>query len=617
MKRAFVYFLKYFLFWFVYFLVFRIVFMLVNFGSTAELGWKDILGAFVQGSKMDLSVAGYFTMLPGILLSFAPIVKHGFILKTIKWYTLVLLIVVITMGQLDIGLFPAWGCRLNAQILPYFKYPAGMLACLPWWLMLLTLTVEVGIIWGTFYLFRKLFQDKWEHSISARWFTTPLMLLQSAALILPIRGGVNTSPLNYSSVYFSENLYANQCAYNYFWTFCFALTKNTHNTNPVHYMDRNACEKEVSGLDQLSSAPAPTYIHSKNGKPLNVIFVILESFSDRVMEPLGGLPGITPRLNEFCKEGIVFSSFYSPGNRSDKGISSLIASYPALLKGSSILFFPDKMKKLDCLPAYFAKHGYNMSFFYAGDVNFYNTKMLMIQSGIKKIISRTEFPINIATLQKWGVPDQYLYERMYKDLSKTRQPFFSIVYNISSHEPYDIPGGFKRIPGQSNSQEYLNSVAYADSCLGHFIDQMKASPMWDNTLIVVTADHTSREPGPTAISEPENYHIPMLWLGGAVDKAMVVKNIGMQTDLTPTLVQQMGWKPNPSYFAKNIFGPRQYAFYFHDEGWGFVCPEIACFTNLESGKLHYFYGASNGKRDSLMRFARGFTQFLHDDFLRK
>lgn len=617
MKRSIVFFLKYFLFWFFYFLIFKSFFMLANMESTAALGWKDLTGAFLHGSRMDLSVAGYFTMLPGVLLALTSFVKRNLIEKIIRWYTLLLLIAVTALGMLDIGLFPAWGCRLNGQILPCFENPGGMLACVTWWQVLLIIVLEVGLVWGFYLLFRRLVRDKAKRSVSASWVTTPLMLLLSGALILPIRSGVSTSPLNYSTVYFSENLYANQCAFNYFWTFCYALTQKSKNTNPVHYMNQTACEKEMAGLDQLSNISAPTYIHSKNGKPVNVILVILESFSNRLIEPLGGLPGITPRLNGFCKEGITFSSFYSPGNRSDKGLSSLIASYPALIKPSSIMSAPDKMKKLDDMPMYFSKHGYEMSFFYGGDANFYNQKMLMIQAGMKKIVTQMDFPIGIATLQNWGVPDQYLYDRMYQDLSQSKQPFFSIVYNISSHEPFDIPATFNRLPRNSRRNKYLNAVAYSDSCLGHFIDRLKKSPMWDNTLVVITADHTSIEPGPVAISELENYHIPMFWIGGAVDTTMVVKNICMQTDLSPTLVQQMGWKFKPSYFAKNIFGPKQYALFFYNEGWGFISQKMACHTDLGSGKVQYYYGADTEKKDSLLQFARGFTQYLQDDFLKK
>jgi len=91
----------------------------------------------------------------------------------------------------------------------------------------------------------------------------------------------------------------------------------------------------------------------------------------------------------------------------------------------------------------------------------------------------------------------------------------------------------------------------------------------------------------------------------------------MQTDLSSTLIQQMGWNSTPSYFSKNIFGTRQYAFYLRDEGWGFISPETGFFMNLESEKQQFFYGEQCEKRDSLTTFSKSFTQFLHDDFLWK
>ncbi len=88
----------------------------------------------------------------------------------------------------------------------------------------------------------------------------------------------------------------------------------------------------------------------------------------------------------------------------------MLASYPSLMKASSVLLFPEKMKKLNYLPGYFKQKGYNLSFYYGGDVNFYNTSMLLTQSGVEDIVSRTDFPVHIATMQKWGVPDEYLYQ---------------------------------------------------------------------------------------------------------------------------------------------------------------------------------------------------------------
>jgi phosphoglycerol transferase MdoB-like AlkP superfamily enzyme len=616
MKRTLSFFLKYFLFWFSYFILFKILFLLSNFGNTVALGWYDFFGVFIHGSKMDFSAAGYFTLFPGMILVFTSFLSHRLIGQIIKGYTLFLLIMVTLLGLFDIALYPEWGSRLNAQILPYLANPAGMIASVTGWQLLLFIVLETGIVYLIFWVYRKMFNKKYFEGKRLKWSVSPVILLLTVALIIPIRGGFGTSPLNFSSVYFSQNLYANHGAYNFFWSFNHAVLHNKVKTNPVHYFSEDECKIKLAGIEKLNQEKLPVLIKNKSGKPVNVIIVILESFSNKVVEPLGGLPGITPRFNQFCKEGILFSSFYATGNRSDKGLSSIIASYPALIKASSILYFPEKMKKLDFFPNHFRQKGYHLSFFYGGDVNFYNTRMLMMQSGVEEIISRNDYTLHLSSIQKWGVPDQYLYQRMFDDLQKMQQPFLSLAYTISSHEPFDIPK-FKRFPGNSFTDQYCNSIAYADSCLGSFIDQLKSSTLWDNTLVVITSDHASLEPGPTTFDNPASYRIPLLWLGGVLDSVLVVNNIAMQTDLGSTIIQQMGWSPTSSFFSKNIFGTKQYAFYLRDEGWGFVSPEAGFFMNLESKKQQFFYGENSQERDSLTSFSKSFVQFLHDDFLKK
>ena len=616
MKKVLFFFIKYYLFWFCYFILFKIFFLLSNFGNTVALGWNDFFGVFIHGSKMDFSAAGYFTLFPGLMLVLTPILRPGLIGRIIKVYSFILLIIVALLGITDIALYPAWGNRLSATILPFLSNPAGIMACVNGWQILLFIVAELSIVFLSFWFYRKILTEKQLDEKTIKWFFTPALIFFTLALIIPIRGGVDTSPLNFSSVYFSQNMYANHSAVNFFWSFNYGVLHNKVKTNPVHYFSEEECKSNLRGIAKLNQEEPPVLIKNKSGKPINVVMVILESFSNKVIESLGGLPGLTPRINQFCREGIVFPSFYATGNRSDKGISSLIGSYPALIKASSILYFPEKMKKLDCFPQHFKQHGYYFSFYYGGDVNFYNTRMLLIQSGADRIVSRADYPLKISTLQNWGVPDQYLYQRMFDDLQKMPQPFLSMVYNISSHEPFDIPS-YKKIKGNGFVDKYCNSISYADSCLGHFIDQLKNSPLWDNTLVVITSDHTSLEPGHTTFDNPVSYRIPLLWLGGVIDTAFVDNHIAMQTDLSSSLIQQMGWKPTPNYFSKNIFGTRQYAFFFRDEGWGFLSPETGFFMNLESKKQQFYYGEKSLSSDSLTTFSKSFTQFLHDDFLKK
>jgi phosphoglycerol transferase MdoB-like AlkP superfamily enzyme len=614
MKKILIFFITYFLFWVCFFVLFRIIFLSGNLSKTVLLGWTDFFGVFIHGSKMDISVAGYFTLVTGLLLTATPLVRPALIGKVIKVYTILILTAVIAMGLMDVALYPHWGFRLNTQILPYLATPGGVVASVTGWQVLLFIILFSVILTIALWAYQKVFLFSNLGQTRARWYTMPIMLIVTMALIIPIRGGLNTSPLNFSSVYFSANLYANHSAYNYFWTFTHAVLHNKVKTNPVSYFDDDECDIALSEIDKLNQEELPVYI--KDDKPINVILVVLESFSNKVIAPLGGLEGITPRLNQYCKEGILFSSFYATGNRSDKGISSLFASYPALIKVSSVMGFPDKMDGLDYLPLYFKEKNYSFSCYYGGDVNFYNMRMLLLKSGVDKLVSSADFPHQISNLQNWGVPDQYLYERIWNDLRETQQPFFSAVYTISSHEPFDFPG-YEKYVGKGFGGKYLNSIFYADSCLGVFVDHLKSSPLWENTLVVITSDHASLEPGSTTIDDPASYRIPMLWIGGVVDTAFVTDNIAMQTDLSSTLIQQLGWGPKPSSFSKNVFGTKHYAFFLRDEGWGFLSPETGFFVDLGSGNQRFFYGEGATSKDSLLRFSKSYVQFLHRDFLKR
>lgn len=217
----------------------------------------------MHGSLMDLSVAGYFSMLPGVLLALNAFINPKIISKIISIYTLVMLIAVSFLGLMDMALYESWGTRLNAQIIPAFKNIGGMWASLSWWQWIVTFIVETLVVILFFYLYKKYFSPRVKLPVAYRIVILPVMILLSAVLIIPIRGGFDRSPLNHSSVYFSENLYANHAAYNYFWTFMYALLHNDEQKNPVDYMDEQTCAQVLSGLDQQNQGEFPQYIHSK------------------------------------------------------------------------------------------------------------------------------------------------------------------------------------------------------------------------------------------------------------------------------------------------------------------------------------------------------------------
>jgi phosphoglycerol transferase MdoB-like AlkP superfamily enzyme len=360
--------------------------------------------------------------------------------------------------------------------------------------------------------------------------------------------------------------------------------------------------------DSLISRPQLINISDK--KQPNVILIILEGFSDKVIAELGGMKDVSPNLDSLCAKSTVFTNFYATGNRSDRGISGVLGGYPSLLS-TSIMVYPEKSRSLTLLPEYFNRKKYHTSFYYGGDINFYNLRTFVLQSNCEKITTKADFPSELGRMSKWGVPDGYVFDRALADLRTEVQPFMKTIYTVSSHPPYDVP--FSKIKGSSLHEKYLNSVAYTDSCLGSFIDSLRKSPLWENTLLIVTADHGHMEPGPTDITDPATYRIPLIWSGGVIDSLRRIEIITQQVDFATTLVHQLGWEADSSRFAKDFFTSKPFAFYMLDSGWGYIIPEGKFYFDQNSFD---FVSKPKGKSVDL-NFSKAYLQVLHNDFINR
>ena len=600
---------KYFIFWMIFFWLAKVLFLVFNWNQTSQLLTGEILGIFGYGLKMDVSTTCYLLLIPGLLIAFRLFLPVRFVNRFLWVYTLFFLIIASMLSVLDLGLYPHWGTRVNITAFNYIDDPVAMSASVSPGDVLLGLLITGSLLVSFGLLYRRFFPEGVAIGGKIKWYASILQLFLVATLIIPIRGGLDTSPLNLSSVAFSSKLYVNQAASNYLWNFAKSVEKRKRFSNPCVYYTKEESEllfNEFMKIDTLISRPQ--LIHVKETKQPNVILIILEGFSNKVIGQLGGMHGIAPNLDSLCAKSTVFTNFYASGNRSDRGISAVLGGYPSLLS-TSIMVYPEKSRRLTLLPEYFNRKNYHTSFYYGGDINFYNLKTFVLQSNCDKITAKSDFPTELGRMSKWGVPDGYVFERALEDLKSEKEPFMKTIYTVSSHPPYDVP--FSKIKGNSLQEKYLNSVAYSDSCLGIFINEFRKSPLWENTLFIVTADHGHIEPGPTDITDPATYRIPLIWSGGVVDSLQRIETITQQVDFGTSLVHQLGWEADPSSFAKDFFTSQPFAFYMLDSGWGYIVPE---------GKFYFDQNTSDfvskpEEKSIDLNFPKAYLQVLHDDFI--
>ncbi|MBK7220264.1 MAG: sulfatase-like hydrolase/transferase [Saprospiraceae bacterium] len=85
---------------------------------------------------------------------------------------------------------------------------------------------------------------------------------------------------------------------------------------------------------------------------------------------------------------------------------------------------------------------------------------------------------------------------------------------------------------------FYNAHRYTDDCLKEYMHDLKKAGLWDNTILIILGDHGHRLP--TAQSKIEDFAIPMIWTGGAIDTTFNQTKTTSQTDLMPTLLAQLG-----------------------------------------------------------------------------
>ena len=224
----------------------------------------------------------------------------------------------------DVESFKAWGTRIDSTPLKFLSSPKEAWASISHLPLVLIFIGLIVIYLLFFWLFRKtisrsivLLQNN-----KYRFVQALFILLFTAALIIPIRGGFQLAPLNQSSVYFCNNQYANNAAVNASWNFMFSVIQmNQLNKKLYEYMTMGEVDAIVNTLFE-ADGKTEQVIKDSNSIKTNVILIIWESFTEKVLnKSIDGKPVIR-FFPELMKEGIYFSNCYSSGDRTDKGITA-------------------------------------------------------------------------------------------------------------------------------------------------------------------------------------------------------------------------------------------------------------------------------------------------------
>ena len=604
MKKRIAYISLYFFTVLLIFILQKPLFMLYNGSIEKGFGFADYMQVMIHGASLDAATAGYLTAFPFLLVLISIWFRKFPLKKILYGYYILAAALISIIFVVDMALYTFWGFKLDASVFLYIDSPKEALASVSVGFILLRVLAILLLIALNSWVLLKITPSVLT-ATRKRIAGTAGMLLLGGVLFIIIRGGVTESTSNIGQVYFSNEPFLNHSAVNPDFSLLSSMGKSQDFASEFNFFDE---EKRAALFDGLyPTTDGDSIIQVLNTKRPNILIILMEGFGGAFVEPLGGLPDVTPHFNRLSKEGIFFTNCYANSFRTDRGTVCTFSGYLGL-PTASVMKIPAKSRTLPAIAEGLSKAGYKTDFLYGGDINFTNMKSYLLSTGYQRLIANTDFSLAEQTSNAWGVNDDITFEYLYNQLRNRKEegPWHTAFLTLSSHEPFEVP--YHRL-----EDKIPNAFAYTDECLGKFVDRLKQTPAWKDLLVICLPDHGFYYPREGSNAMPRFYHIPLLWLGGAVKQPMQVDKIMNQTDLAATLLGQLGLEHTAFTFSRNVLGSDyKYPFVFYSFNNGFSFRDSTGVTVFDNNSGSILFDEPEADESRLDK-GKAILQTVYDD----
>ena len=368
--------------------------------------------------------------------------------------------------------------------------------------------------------------------------------------------------------------------------FCIIRTINKKSVKKVEYLS----DEEVIQLVK----PIKQYDRKVHEKP-NVVLIIIESYGREysgAFNPetkIKDYKSYTPFVDSLAQHSLIFTNAYANGYKSIHGMSSILSGIPSFK--DAFTSTPYANQKIESLVSVLENFGYHTSFFHGaenGSMGFLGYSNIL---GIDKYFGRNEYNNDTGFDGYWGIWDEPFLQFMKEKLDEEKEPFFSTVFTISSHEPYIIPEKYKETFPEGDIIMH-KCVRYTDYALRRFFDEAKKEHWYNNTLFVLVADHANLIYYPEYRKALNINTIPILFYHPDGRYNGINNLLAQQIDIYPTIVNMIGFNKPFRSWGRSLISDQEepfivrysgYYYYFYDK---YVC----CF---DGEKLIGFYELSD------------------------
>ena len=288
-----------------------------------------------------------------------------------------------------------------------------------------------------------------------------------------------------------------------------------------------------------------------NSQKKNVVILIVESFG---REYIGGYnkwldggkyKGYTPFVDSLMQHSQTFLYSYCNGRKSIDGMPSILSSIPMFIE--PFFLTPASMNDVSGIAGELKNKGYYSAFFHGAENGSMGFQAFARKTGFIDYFGRTEYDADKRFDGDkdfdgmWAIWDEPFLQFFATKMSEFKQPFVSAVFTASSHHPYKVPEKYKDIYKEEGIAIH-KCIRYTDNALRLFFEKAKTQPWYENTLFVITSDHTNLSDHAYYQTDLGGFCSPIIFFDPSGDLQPGMRNaIAQQIDIMPTVLSYLGY----------------------------------------------------------------------------
>ncbi len=338
----------------------------------------------------------------------------------------------------------------------------------------------------------------------------------------------------------------------------------------------------------------------------NVVIIILESFSREffgVFNPTlenGNYKGYTPFLDSLAHHSLIFPNSFANGRKSIDAMPSVLAGIPALVLPYVVSEYSSN--KINSMASVLGQEGYQSAFFHGAPNGSMGFDAFAKIAGFQQYFGKNEYNNDADFDGIWGIWDHAFLQFFATQMNKMQQPFVTSLFTVSSHHPFKVPAQFEgKFPKGPLPVEQC--IGYSDNALRMFFNSAKQMPWFNNTLFVITADHSSVPDHEEYKNNVDAFAIPIIFYTPDGTIAPEVNNrLAQQIDIMPSVFSYLKVKQPFIAFGNNLFDAesKQFILNFSNEVYQFINDDKVIYFDGKKIVGLYLYKTDHYLKNNLL-----------------